>query len=257
MATSPKSRKKTTGPVQPKAGVAKRSTKAPKEMPSFPVIGIGASAGGLTAVTQILKHLPIRIGMAIVIIQHLDPKHGSLTAEILSRVSPLPVAEVKDGMRIEPDHIYVIPPNYNLRLAKGVLKLSPRSEARQHLPIDLFFQSLADEKKDEAIGVVLSGIASDGTMGLKAIKSESGLTFAQDPKTAQYDGMPRSAIQSGAVDIVASPQGIAEEIGRISRLDPSQRRAIAAAESPELGPAGYLPQILMMIRKTTGVDLSL
>jgi len=202
--------KATSDPAKPKVAVAKRSAKASKATSSFPVIGIGASAGGLTAVTQLLKHLPARIGMAVVVIQHLDPKHGSLTAEILSRISPMPVAEVKDGTRIQPDNVYVIPPNYNLRLSKGVLKLSPRLEARQHLPIDLFFQSLADEKKDEAIGVVLSGIASDGTLGLRAIKSEDGLTFAQDPKTAQYDGMPRSAILSGAVDNVASPQGTAE-----------------------------------------------
>ena len=258
MAKSPKATNKVTGPVQPMAGVAKRPTKAPKEMPSFPVIGIGASAGGLTAVTELLKHLPIKIGMAVVVIQHLDPKHGSLTAEILSRISPMPVAEVKDGMRIQPDHVYVIPPNYSLRLSKGVLKLSPRTEARQHLPIDLFFQSLADDKKDEAIGVVLSGIASDGTMGLKAIKSEEGLTFAQDPKTAQYDGMPRSAIQSGAVDIIESPREIAQEIGRISRLYPSQRGvSIAASESQERVAEGYLPKILMMIGQSTGVDFNL
>ena len=250
--------KATSDPAKPKVAVAKRSAKASKATSSFPVIGIGASAGGLTAVTQLLKHLPARIGMAVVVIQHLDPKHGSLTAEILSRISPMPVAEVKDGTRIQPDNVYVIPPNYNLRLSKGVLKLSPRLEARQHLPIDLFFQSLADEKKDEAIGVVLSGIASDGTLGLRAIKSEDGLTFAQDPKTAQYDGMPRSAILSGAVDIVASPQGIAEEIGRISHLYPFQQGvSTAAAQGRELGPAGYHPKILTMLRKTTGVDFGL
>ena len=256
MAKSPKSANKIkAGPVQPKAPVAKGSTKT-KATSSFPVIGIGASAGGLTAVTQLLKNLPSRIGMAVVIIQHLDPKHGSLTAEILSRISPMPVAEVKDGTRIQPDQVYVIPPNNNLRLSKGVLKLSPRLEGRQHLPIDVFFQSLAAEKKDEAIGVVLSGIASDGTLGLKAIKSEQGLTFAQDPKTAQYNGMPRSAILSGAVDIVEGPPGIAEEIVRISRLHPfEQGVASAAAESRELDSTGYLRKILTMLRNLSLIHI--
>src|SRR6185436_3071060 len=147
----------------------------------------------------------------------------------------------------EPDHIYVIPPNDNLRLANGVLKVSPRSEARQHLPSDLFFQSLAYEKKDEAIGVVLSGIASDGTMGLKAIKSESGLTFAQDPNTAQYDGMPRSAILSGAVDIVESPKGIAEEIGQIAHLLPGQPVSVVT-DRGGVGRQGQLRKIFTVLR---------
>ena len=135
--------------------------------------------------------------MPPVTIQHLDPKHGSL-ADILSRVSPMPVDEVRDGMRIQPSHVYVIPPNSNMGLAGSVLKLSPRTETRgQHLPIDLFFKSIAEERKDRAIGVVLSGIASDGTEGVQAIKAEGGYTFAQDPTSAQFDGMPRSAILSG------------------------------------------------------------
>src|SRR5262245_4402516 len=225
---------------------------------AFPVVGIGASAGGLTAVTQLLKYLPPKIGMAVVVIQHLDPKHGSLTAEILARTSTMPVAEVTDGMRIEADHVYVIPPNSNLRLTKGVLRLSPRTIARgQHLPIDFFFQSLAEDKKELGIGVVLSGIASDGTMGLRAIKSEGGLTFAQDPKTAQYDGMPRSAILSGAVDIVESPKGIAEEIARIVRPYPLPPLSIAAEEQrPAGGPEVQLRRMFMQVRNATGVDFS-
>ena len=129
----------------------------------------------------------------------------------------MPVAEVRDGMPLQADHVYVIPPNYNMRLLNGVLKLSPRTETRgRHLPIDLFFRSLAEDRKEQAIGVVLSGIASDGTMGVQAIKAEGGFTFAQDPTSAQYDGMPRNAILSGAVDIVETPEGIAREIARMS-----------------------------------------
>src|SRR5262249_39692100 len=153
------------------------------------------------------------VGAAFVIIQHLDPKHGSLATDILSRVSPIPVSEVKNGMPIRAGHVYVIPPNRNMRLQRGVLKLTPRTEGRgQHLPIDLFFRSLAEDRKDHAIGVVLSGIASDGTVGVQAIKSEGGVTFAQEP--TQYDGVPRSAIMSGAVDIVETPEGIAREIAK-------------------------------------------
>src|SRR5690349_16089751 len=214
--------KKNASPASGKTSEPSRTSTQPKEpFASFPVVGIGASAGGLAAVTQLLKFLPPQTGIAVVVIQHLDPKHGSLTADILSRACLMPVAEVQDGMQIECGHVYVIPPNRNLRLTRGILKLSPRTEARgQHLPIDFFFQSLASEKKDLAVGVVLSGIASDGTQGLRAIKSEGGVTFAQDPRTAQYDGMPRSAIASGAVDIIDTPKGIAEEIGRIAQLLP-------------------------------------
>ena len=117
----------------------------------------------------------------------------------------MPVTEVTDGMRVESGRVYVIPPNYGLRISDGLLKLSPRTKGRQHLPIDLFFESLAKERTDQAIGVVLSGIASDGTAGVQAIKAAGGFTFAQDPCTAQYDGMPRSAIASGAIDMVDRP----------------------------------------------------
>src|SRR5215470_2940549 len=145
--------------VSAKNMAAKPSEKAfePSVSVSFPVVGIGASAGGLMAVTQLLKHLEPDVGVALVIIQHLHPQHGSLTTDILSRVSRLPVNEVQEGMPIQPNHVYVIPPNRNMRLLHGVLKLSPRTETRgQHLPIDLFFKSLAEDLKGQAIGVVLS-----------------------------------------------------------------------------------------------------
>jgi two-component system, chemotaxis family, CheB/CheR fusion protein len=213
----------------------------------------------LTAVTQLLKHLPVRTGVAVVVIQHLDPRHESLTAEILSRISPIPVAEVTGETPIQADHAYVIPPNSNLRLSKGVLKLSPRIEAPgPHLPIDFFFQSLAEDQKENAIGVVMSGIASDGTMGLQAIKAEGGLTFAQDPKSAQYDGMPRSAILSGAVDIVATPKGIAEEIEKISdRFSVQPAGSIVTGLKPGKPRAnGNLRKIFASLRNATRVDFT-
>lgn len=224
----------------------------------FPVVGIGASAGGLAAVTELLKELPRGIGAAVVIIQHLDPEHGSLSGEILSRISPLPVSEVTDGMGIERGHVYVIPPNRDLRLEQGLLKLSPRVKGRRHLPIDLFFESLARERRDKAIGVVLSGIASDGTNGVLAIKAAGGFTFAQDPSTAQYDGMPRSAIASGAVDTVDGPAEIAKDISKMvqrSDLHPGVSKKTRPV-SPQLEPDGALRKIFASVRKATGVDFT-
>jgi len=226
---------------------------------SFPIVGVGASAGGLAAVSELLRRLPDATGAAFVIIQHLDPKHGSLTADILSRVSSMPVDEVRDGTRVQPSHVYVIPPNSNLRLVRGVLRLSPRTETRgQHLPIDLFFKSLAEDRKEKAIGVVLSGIASDGTMGVQAIKAEGGFTFAQDPTSAQYDGMPRSAILSGAVDMVETPEGIAGEIANMASLfsaQPVTRRKVEPDVTPR-APNGNLRRIFAAIRNQTGVDFT-
>ena len=246
----------------PRGAAGKHSARAAiTSIPSsFPVVGVGASAGGLAAVTELLKHLPPALGAAIVIIQHLDPRHESLTPDILSRVTSMPVAEVKDGMRTQPSHVYVIPPNSNMTLSRGVLKLSPRSEARgQHLPIDLFFKSLAEDRKDRAVGVVLSGIASDGTMGVEEIKAKGGFTFAQDPTSAQYDGMPRNAILSGAVDMVETPQGIAREIAKISILSLGRSAGSRAVESvlplPH-GPDGNLRMIFASIRNATGVDFT-
>jgi two-component system CheB/CheR fusion protein len=226
----------------------------------FPVVGVGASAGGLAAVTELLKHLPAALGAAVVIIQHLDPKHGSLTTDILSRVSSMPVAEVKDGMRPQPGHVYVMPPNKNMALSHGVLKLSPRSEGRgQHLPINLFFKSLADDRTDHAVGVVLSGMASDGTMGVKEIKAKGGFTFAQDPTSAQFDGMPRSAISSGAVDIVGTPKGIAKEIAKMSIFSLGRSARPGAVEQVlplPRGPNGNLRKLFASIQNATGVDFT-
>lgn len=172
----------------------------------FPIVGIGASAGGLEAFTQFLKGLPPRPGMALILIQHLDPNHESMTAEILSRSTEMPVGEVKDGMPVEINHVYVIPPNHAMSISARVLSLQPRLEVRgPYMTIDYFFQSLAEDQGSKAIGVVLSGTASDGTEGVRAIKAAGGITFAQEPKSAKFDGMPRSAIGSGALILFSLP----------------------------------------------------
>ena len=199
----------------------------------FPIVGVGASAGGLEAVTKLLKRLPPDAGVGLVVIQHLDPKHESLTAEILSRATFMPVVEAQDGMGLQVNRVYVIPPNYYLSIAKGILRLSPRTATLgQHLPIDFFFSSLAAEAHSHAIGVVLSGTASDGTKGFLAIKAEGGVTFAQEPGSAKYGGMPQSAISAGAVDFVLTPEGIADEIARIVH-EPYVAAADLAADEEE------------------------
>ena len=163
---------------------------------AFPIVGIGASAGGLEAITQLLEHLPSTTGMAFVVIQHLDPSHASQLPEILSRKSTMPVREVHGKTAVEPDHVYIIPASNNLQIEKGALHTVPRltKSGARNMAIDDFLESLAKDRGNLAFGVVLSGTASDGTMGLQAIKAEGGITFAQEPQTARFDGMPRNAI---------------------------------------------------------------
>ncbi|MBC7868391.1 MAG: chemotaxis protein CheB, partial [Gloeobacteraceae cyanobacterium ES-bin-316] len=147
----------------------------------FPVVGIGASAGGLNAFKELLKAIPEDSGMAYVLVQHLDPSHESLLPEILQKVTKIPVLEIADDIKVLPDHIYVIPSNKMMMATDGILMLAPRpakSKTERNLPIDLFFKSLAEVHQEHAIGVVLSGTASDGTLGLKAIKEQGGITFA-------------------------------------------------------------------------------
>ncbi|MEO7424764.1 MAG: chemotaxis protein CheB, partial [Fibrobacteria bacterium] len=164
----------------------------------IPVVGIGASAGGLEAFTQLLANLPASTGMGFVLIQHLDPGHESHLADILSRVTSMSVSEVVDGQVILADNVYVIPPGVTLTLAQGVLRLTPRGDKRGlHLPIDIFFRSMAEDAFGKVIGVVLSGTGSDGTQGLEEIKAAGGITFAQDPVSAGYQGMPQTAIEAG------------------------------------------------------------
>ena len=184
---------------------------------SFPIVGVGASAGGLAAFTELLTHLPLDTGMGFVLVQHLDPEHESALTQLLARATKMPVREITNNQRVEANRVYVIPPNTNLGIARGVLKLRPRSEMRTpHRSIDFFFESLAQDQRERAIGVILSGTATDGTLGLAAIKAEGGITFAQDD-SARYDSMPRSAVAAGCVDFVLSPEDIAKELARIAK----------------------------------------
>lgn len=220
----------------------------------FPIVGIGASAGGLEAATLLLKALPTNLGMGYVLVQHLDPTHESVLAELLSKATKMPVHEAKDNAIVKPNHVYVIPHNKDLIIKAGVLKLTTRATGKKpHMPIDLFLHSLARTQKEKAIGIILSGTASDGTLGLKAIKSDGGITFAQD-ETAKYQGMPKAALASGAVDFVLSPSGIAKELTQMNNHPYIQQpgKNEAQLESPE--DVEGLEKILLILRKSFGID---
>ncbi len=186
----------------------------------FPVVGIGASAGGLDAFRKLLKAIPANSGMAYVLVQHLDPSHESMLPEILQKITTIPVLEITDDIKVEPNFIYVIPSNKIMVATDGVLHLAPRpakSKMERNLPIDLFFTSLAEVHQTHAIGVVLSGTATDGTLGLKAIKDYGGVTFAQDEASAAYEGMPHSAVEAGVVDFILPPEKIPQKILEITK----------------------------------------
>jgi two-component system CheB/CheR fusion protein len=233
----------------------------------FPVVGIGASAGGFEALNQLLAHLPRDTGMGFVVVQHLDPAHESKLTELLAHASALPVVEFKHGTKVEADHVYVMRQNATVTIAAGQLKLGPRQPAeRPPMPVDQFFRSLAQDQQNQAIGIVLSGTGSDGTLGLQAIKGEGGMTFAQDEASAKYFGMPGSAIAAGAVDFVLPPQKIAEELGRIARhpyVRPPAKGAaksdaeIIEREQKRRESSGELSKLFALLRGRTGVDFSL
>jgi two-component system CheB/CheR fusion protein len=220
------------------------------------VVGIGASAGGLEAFSQLLQSLDPETGMAFVFVQHLAPKHESFLPELLATHTSLPVAQVEDGALLLPNRVYVIPPNVHMNIAGARLRLFPRPEGRtQYMPIDAFFRSLASWADGSSIGVVLSGTASDGAQGLREIKSVGGITMVQDPATAKYDGMPRAAIATDHVDFVLPPAGIAAELLRISR-HPTMK-AEPKAERPDVDPPdSKLQRVYQLLRKHVGVDFS-
>ena len=224
----------------------------------FVVVGVGASAGGLEALSDLLANLPEKTGMAVVVVQHLDPQHESKLSNLLSRVTHLPVLEATQDLAVQPDHVYVIPRNTTMTIAQGVLQLAPRGGVRgTHLPIDLFLKSLAEDRQSAAIGVILSGTGSDGTLGMEEIKAAGGITFAQDESSAKYPGMPQSAARSGCVDLVLPPDQIARELTRIgqhSYVAPDQAAQAGAGLSAE--DDVHFKKILAILRAAFRVDFS-
>ena len=223
----------------------------------FPIVGIVASAGGLEAFRELLSHLPADTGMAFVLIQHLAPDHKSLLSEILAKTTPMPVSQVTDGMTVEPNQVYIIPPNTKMTIASGVLKLTPREKIYgKYMPGDAFLVSLAADRGHKAMAVVLSGGDGDGSLGIKAIKAAGGVTFAQCEASAKFDSMPNTAVATGDVDFVLPPQQIAEELANLSGNPwvSCQIPTIAVAELPEQ--KDVRATILGMLRSTTGVDFT-
>jgi two-component system, chemotaxis family, CheB/CheR fusion protein len=218
----------------------------------FPVVALGASAGGLEAFEQFFRAMPADSGMGFVLLQHLDPTHASILSEILQRSTSMPVVEARNLMPVERNHVYVIPPNHDMVIARGRLSLSVSARPRGGpLPIDRFFRSLAEDQGEYAVGIVLSGSGTDGTLGLRAIHGAGGLCLVQDPATAKYDGMPASAIQSGFVTQVLAVEDMPKALEADARLRHllEQNRESPASDK-------RLARVLMRLRAGTGHDFS-
>lgn len=221
---------------------------------AFRIVAIGGSSGSLEALERLLSALQPQTRMSFVVIQHLDPTHESILAEILGRSSKLTVSQARDGDQVVPEHLYIIPPDADLSIKAGTLRLTPRPNSKgTHLPIDVFFRDLARDVGPRAVGVVLSGSGFDGSLGLLAIKAEGGITFAQELSSARFDSMPRSAIATGEIDFVLTPEQIAAELNRLpdralAEREPSEDEAILGQST--------LGEILRALTAATGTDLS-
>jgi chemotaxis methyl-accepting protein methylase/flagellar motility protein MotE (MotC chaperone) len=246
--------KQASGAKKPAATPPKPALERQKPFP-FPIVGIGASAGGLEALEQFLRHVPEKCGIAFVVIQHLDPTHKGVMAELLQRATSMEVCQARDRIKVKPDCVYLIPPNRDMSILHGVLHLfEPTTPRGLRLPIDFFLRSLADDRQERSIGVILSGMGSDGTMGLRAIKEKGGISLAQDPASAKFDSMPRSVINAGLADITAPAEELPGKI--IDYL-----RHIVTISKPELPleerEISALEKVLILIRSRTGQDFSL
>lgn len=221
---------------------------------TFPVVGVGASAGGLEAFTRLLRHLPARPGLALLLVQHLDPSRDSLLGEILSRETAIPVRVAADGMPVAADHVYVIPPDARMGVEAGVIRLQPRGgHAAPHHPVDFLFRSLAAEYGPRAVAVVLSGGGTDGTLGLGDVREAGGVTFAQDEGSAVQVGMPASAAASGNVDVVLAPEGIAASLTRLAG-QPGFGRPPGADPTDSLAGEAVLGPLFAILRAHAGID---
>src|SRR5665213_3256511 len=222
----------------------------------FPVVGIGASAGGLEAFKKLIKAIPDNSGMAYILVQHLHPEHSSPLPEILQRETSIPVNEISDNVEVQPDHVYIIPSNKMLVATDGILQLSPRpSKDHINMLINIFFSSLAEVHQSHAIGIVLSGTGADGTLGLKNIKGQGGITFAQDLESAAYDGMPQSAIDAQVVDFILPPEKMPQQLLELNRtfnvLPPND-----FATQDQLTEEESFKRILALLRVRNGVDFT-
>jgi two-component system CheB/CheR fusion protein len=224
---------------------------------SFPIVGLGASAGGLAAIEAFFGAMPAdkESGMAFVVVQHLDPDHKSILMDLVKHYTKMPVCKVEDGMKVQPNCAYIIPPNRDMAFLKGKLHLlEPSAPRGLRLPIDYFFRSLAQDQHERAICIVLSGTGTDGTMGLKAIKAEGGMAMAQAPESAAYDGMPRSAIGTGLVDFILPPDKMPDQlIAYVEHAFGHRPKPIISPDDSD----GSLQKVFILLRAQTGHDFSL
>lgn len=221
----------------------------------FPIVGLGASAGGLEALELFLEKVPKACGLGFVVVQHLDPTHKGIMVELLQRRTAMPIVQIKDRMKIEPNHVYVIPPNKDLSLLHGVLHLlEPVAPRGLRLPIDFFFRSLAEDRREQSIGVILSGMGSDGTLGLRAIKEKAGAVFVQAPASAKFDSMPRMAIDAGLADAIAPAEALPGKI-----LDYLQHVPLLIRPDHDIAEKDQsaLEKVVILLRAQTGHDFSL
>ncbi len=223
--------------------------------PGFPIVGIGASAGGLEALEELLNNMPADTGMAFVVVTHQHPGHISLLPELLGKKTVMPVVEAADGLQVEPNHVYVGPPGGHLAILNRTLhRMETGDETSPKLPIDYFFRSLAEDQQEQAICIVLSGTGTDGTLGLKAIKGESGMAMVEQPQSAKYAGMPSSAIATGLADYVLAPAAMPKQLVAYAQ-GPYLQGAAVAAELPTV-PAEPMQKIFVLLRSRTGHDFS-
>ena len=244
--------KTTTKPV---ISTTVQDNSAPQEGRLFPIVGIGASAGGLEALEQFLRHVPQGSGMAFVIVQHLDPTHKGIMPELLQRTTMMEVFQVKDRLAVMPNCVYVIPPNRDMSILHGVLHLfEPTAPRGLRLPIDFFLRSLAADRQEYSIGVILSGMGSDGTMGLRAIKEKAGVALVQEPTSAKFDSMPKSAIEAGLADVVAPAEDLPGKIIKYlnhTRIIPKTEPVLESKDQ------SALEKVFILLRAKTGHDFSL
>lgn len=225
------------------------------EQPVIPIVGIGASAGGLEALDELLENMPVDTGMAFVIVTHQHPGHTSLLAELLGRQTSMPVVEATDGIKVKANHVYVSTPGGLLAILAGTLhRMDTGNLESPRLPIDYFFRSLAEDQKERAVCIILSGTGTDGTLGLKAIKGGSGMAMVEEPKSAKYAGMPASAIATGLADYVLSPADMPRQLIAYS-AGPFLKRKLITLPVPHV-PAEPLQKIFLLLRKHTGHDFS-
>lgn len=249
--TKPKRGDKTTpGTIRESGGPPKKGNG------KFPIVGIGASAGGLEAFESFFRNMPDNSGMAFVLVPHLDPQHVSLMPELIQKSSPMKVLQIEDGTKVRPNCVYIVPPNKDLAMLKETLQLmDPVKGPGIRMPIDYFFRSLAEDCGGNAIGIILSGMGTDGTLGLRALKGNVGMTMAQSPESAKYDSMPKSAIATGLVDFTLPPEKMPDQLIKyvVSAVQmPPSKLITTEGKSTDA-----LQKIFILLRSHTGHDFSL